>query len=98
MTLTMSLVGFDHINRIWLTVMIESSLKAVATLILAGLLVKALRRRPASIRHLVWSLAITCAVTLPALSLMIPAWQVGALSKFGISLPFAVWPSELRPT
>jgi beta-lactamase regulating signal transducer with metallopeptidase domain len=98
MALIAQFLWLDHYNMFWLAMLIESSLKALAILVLASLLAKALGRRSASLRHLVWSLAIACALALPALLMVIPTWQVNSLSQFGISLQFPSPPQELPLT
>ena len=50
--------------------------KASVVLAIAGALVFLLRRRSASARHLVWSLAFAGVVALPALARALPTWRV----------------------
>jgi carboxyl-terminal processing protease len=51
-------------------------LKGTALLIAAWLLTLALRRASASVRHLVWALALVGLLLLPGLSLIAPAWPL----------------------
>ncbi len=53
-----------------------SVLKSTLLLIVAGLAMRLLSRASASVRHLVCSMALTCAIVIPVLALAIPAWRV----------------------
>jgi beta-lactamase regulating signal transducer with metallopeptidase domain len=55
-------------------------LKSSALFVLASGLAAALRRASASLRHLVWVLALGAALALPALSQTLPAWRLEALA------------------
>ena len=71
----------------WLTILLDASVKGVIVLALAGALSVALRRASAASRNLVWSLALVSLIGLPALSAVLPSWQVPIL-------PHQVPPSE----
>ena len=57
-------------------------LVARATLLLAAAALAAalMRRRPAAARHLVWGLAMVSLLALPALSLVLPHWELAFVS------------------
>ena len=55
------------------------SLKATSLILMAWLLSAALRRQPAALRHLVWTVAILSALVLPVLASLLPAWHSTAL-------------------
>ncbi|MBI3982060.1 MAG: M56 family metallopeptidase [Gemmatimonadetes bacterium] len=54
---------------------LDWALKASLLLGAAGVLTAALRNRPASLRHLVWTFALAGALLVPPLSLLVPAWR-----------------------
>jgi beta-lactamase regulating signal transducer with metallopeptidase domain len=66
----------------WLAVLLHVSAKAALVLVTAAAVCFALRRASASLRHLVWTLAIVCILCLPLLSMVLPTWQVGGLPRF----------------
>jgi beta-lactamase regulating signal transducer with metallopeptidase domain len=65
----------------WLTILLDASVKGVIVLALAGALSIALRRASAASRHLVWSLALASLIGLPVLSALLPSWQVPILPR-----------------
>ena len=58
------------------SILLDSMVKSLALLLLAGLLVLIMRRASASLRHLVWVLAMGGMLVLPFLSVVLPAWQI----------------------
>jgi hypothetical protein len=66
---------------IWLTILLDASVKGVIVLTVAGVLSVALRRASAAARHLVWSLALVSLIGLPTLSAVLPSWQVPILPR-----------------
>ncbi len=56
-------------------------LKVTLILALAGVVAFGLRRAAASLRHLVWSLALGASLVLPALALILPGWNVPGLER-----------------
>jgi len=65
----------------WLTVLLDASVKGLIVLTIAGALSVALRRASAASRHLVWSLALISLIGLPVLSAVLPSWQVPILPR-----------------
>ena len=59
-----------------LPLLMDSALKGVALLTLAGLLSLVLRKASAAARHLVWLIALGALLALPMLSAMLPGWRV----------------------
>ena len=56
--------------------LVDSSIKGTALLVLAAIAAMVLRRDSAATRHLVWLLAIVALLVLPVLSAMLPQWRV----------------------
>ncbi len=61
------------------TMLAEAALKSTLLLLVAGLVVAALRRRSPAVRHLVWTGALAGALLLPLLGVLAPRWSVGLL-------------------
>ena len=61
------------------TFLAATSIKLTLLLTLAALLVVALRRRSAALRHQVWATAVLASLLLPPLILLLPAWHSSAL-------------------
>lgn len=70
-----------------LTLLLDAGLKATLVLGLAGLAALALRRSSAAARHLVWTLGLAGALTLPALSALVPTWKLPLLPAAEWLLP-----------
>ena len=66
----------------WLTVVLNVFLKGTVVLMAAALLGLVLQRASASVRYLVWSLALGTLIALPLLPPLLPAWQVDLGSDF----------------
>jgi beta-lactamase regulating signal transducer with metallopeptidase domain len=62
-------------------VLLDATVKGVLVLALAAGVSRILSRGPASVRHLVWSLALCAVLVLPALTLLVPSWSVPGLSR-----------------
>jgi len=60
----------------WLSFLGQVSARAAVVLGVPAGVCWALRRASAALRHLVWTLAIICALCLPVLSIVLPAWRV----------------------
>lgn len=59
--------------------LVESAFRSTALIAIAALVALALRRAPASMRHLVWTLALLGCVAMPLASRVVPAWSVPGL-------------------
>lgn len=59
--------------------LLESAIRSTALIAVAALVVLALRRAPASMRHLVWTLALLGCVAMPLASRVVPGWSVPGL-------------------
>jgi len=59
--------------------LIACSVKATILLIFAWIAASAARRRSAAFRHLVWAVGILGSLTLPLVTLLVPAWHSAAL-------------------
>ncbi|MFH1744360.1 MAG: M56 family metallopeptidase, partial [bacterium] len=63
----------------WLRVLVDISVKGTAVLLVACVLSLALRRASAASRHLVWGVAMAGVLCLPALSMILPGWQISIM-------------------
>jgi HEAT repeat protein/beta-lactamase regulating signal transducer with metallopeptidase domain len=61
-----------------MTLLLDAAIKCTLYLAFLFLLSSALRRKPAAVRHLLWSLGLIGALLLPALSAGLP-WRIGIL-------------------
>ena len=59
-----------------LPLLLDSTLKGAALLLLAAISVVMLRKASAATRHLVWLFAVSALLVLPALSALLPGWAV----------------------
>ena len=71
-------LGNDAWSRA-LVLLVDAGVKGMILLALAGLVVLAIRRASASARHLVWTLALAGLLLSPAVSLVMPMWQLPIL-------------------
>lgn len=65
----------------------DPALKSAAILLLAAIGAGAFCRAAAAWRHLVWCLSVVCLLLLPALSLVLPRWQVAWLPRWAAESP-----------
>jgi beta-lactamase regulating signal transducer with metallopeptidase domain len=80
----------------WLMLFLDMALKGLVILVMAGAVARALRKSAASVRHLVWSLAVAGLLTVPLLRFMIPNWHVAILPPLsGLSTAIAGQPIEV---
>ena len=83
----------------WLTgpaaLIVDTLIKVTLVFGLAAMATLALGKASAAARHLVWALALSCALILPVLSVALPRWQlpVVTLKTAAVELPAAVEPS-----
>ena len=61
---------------VWLAALLDSTFKGLALCLAAGVAALLLRRSSSAARHLVWRLAFTGLLALPALATLLPAWRV----------------------
>jgi beta-lactamase regulating signal transducer with metallopeptidase domain/HEAT repeat protein len=66
-------------NHPALLIMLDAALKGLAVLGVAAAVTLLMRRASAAARHLVWLLALGALLVLPAMSILLPAWQVPIL-------------------
>jgi beta-lactamase regulating signal transducer with metallopeptidase domain len=81
-----------------LSLLIEGALKATLLFGAAGLVAFALRGATASLRHLIWSCSLVGMLAVPALSLVVPRWQLGIIAAPGeaaVRPPLDLTPSKL---
>jgi beta-lactamase regulating signal transducer with metallopeptidase domain len=71
-----------------LALLVDTTIKGTFVLLAAALVVSALRKSTASVRHLVWLLSLSVLLALPALPLVVPAiglpWQSTAIAPRAI--------------
>jgi len=65
----------------WLVVIAEATLKGTILLVCAAALTFALRNARASVRHLVWSLALVAMMSVPLLSFVMPQWSLPLIPR-----------------
>jgi beta-lactamase regulating signal transducer with metallopeptidase domain len=74
-------MSFLSNSEVSLAFLAACSLKATFLIVIAWFLSTALRRQPAALRHLVWTVAILSALVLPLLASLLPAWHSAALGN-----------------
>lgn len=72
---------------------VDSVIKSVVILTLAGVIAAVLRRTSAASRHMVWGLAVASLLVLPILSAFVPSWRAPVLPHL---LTSAVPPASLQ--
>ena len=72
-----TLGDFDPMTRL----VFGAATKGAVVFTAAGALTLAMRRRTPAARHLVWSLAVVTALGLPALSALLPSWELHLPAK-----------------
>jgi beta-lactamase regulating signal transducer with metallopeptidase domain len=66
----------------------SAAIKATAILALAALLARLLHRRPAALRHLVWTAGLGSTVAVLVLPVVLPAWHVMPVPSVSVDLGF----------
>lgn len=68
--------SFQAMTSSILPILADSAVKGVLILALAWFAAWRMRRSPASIRHMVWFVALSSLVAMPVLGRVLPAWQI----------------------
>lgn len=85
-----------ELSTAWAEAVLSASLKGLVLLLLAGVIVLALRQASAATRHAFWSMALAGLLLLPVFALILPAWRVSLLPSLSPARPvhgFAATPS-----
>jgi beta-lactamase regulating signal transducer with metallopeptidase domain len=73
-----------------LGILTDAFVKSTVILVLAAIVTLLLRRSPASLRHLVWTLACGGVLILPLASALLPHWRVAGWPRLGVPVAFEV--------
>src|SRR2546425_510959 len=71
-----------------LAILADAFVKATVLLLLAALVTVCQRRSPASLRHLVWTLACGGVLALPLASALLPNWRVAGWPRLAVPVAF----------
>src|SRR5882762_218033 len=71
-----------------IAILADAFVKATVLLLLAAIVTLCLRRSPASLRHLVWSLACGGVLALPLASALLPNWRVAGWPRLDVPVAF----------
>src|SRR5882762_9937572 len=71
-----------------IAILADAFVKATVLLLLAAIVTLCLRRSPASLRHLVWSLACGGVLALPLASALLPDWRVAGWPRLDVPVAF----------
>ncbi len=71
-----------------IAILADAFVKATVLLVLAAIVTLCLRRSPASLRHLVWSLACGGVLALPLASALLPNWRVAGWPRLDVPVAF----------
>jgi len=75
-----------------IAILADAFVKATVLLLLAAIVTLCLRRSPASLRHLVWSLACGGVLALPLASALLPNWRVAGWPRLDVPVAFDAAP------
>jgi len=76
----------------WVAFLLDSTIKSSVVLLIAFGVTFALRKRSASLLHLVWSIALTAAIALPFFTLALPQWHsTSTISTMTLLTPPSEW-------
>src|SRR3977135_1132207 len=71
-----------------IAILADAFVKATVLLVLAALVTVFLRRSPASLRHLVWTLACGGVLALPLASALLPNWSLAGWPRLDVPVAF----------
>ncbi len=71
-----------------IAILADAFVKATVLLVLAAVVTVFLRRSPASLRHLVWTLACGGVLALPLASALLPNWRLAAWPRLDVPVAF----------
>ncbi len=71
-----------------IAILADAFVKATVLLVLAAVVTVFLRRSPASLRHLVWTLAFGGVLALPLASALLPNWRLAAWPRLDVPVAF----------
>src|SRR4051812_1541705 len=71
-----------------IAILADAFVKSTVILLLAGVVTVCLRRAPASLRHLVWTLACGGVLALPLVSALLPNWRVAGWPRLDVPVAF----------
>ncbi len=71
-----------------IAILADAFFKATVLLLLAAVVTVFLRRSPASLRHLVWTLACGGVLALPLASALLPNWRLAAWPRLDVPVAF----------
>jgi len=71
-----------------IAILADAVVKATVLLVLAAVVTVFLRRSPASLRHLVWTLACGGVLALPLASALLPNWRLAAWPRLDVPVAF----------
>src|SRR6267378_7084610 len=71
-----------------IAILADAFVKATVLLVLAAVVTVFLRRSPASLRHLVWTLACGGVLALPLASALLPSWSLAGWPRLNVPVVF----------
>src|SRR5216110_3094036 len=71
-----------------IAILADAFVKVTVLLVLAAIVTLCLRRSPAALRHLVWSLACGGVLALPLASALLPDWRVAGWPRLDVPVAF----------
>ena len=71
-----------------IAILADALIKSTVILVLAAIITVLLRRAPASMRHLVWTLACGGVLALPVASVLLPSWRVAGWPRLDAPAAF----------
>lgn len=80
-----------------IAILADAFVKATVLLVLAALVTVFLRRSPASLRHLVWTLTLGGVLALPLASTLLPNWKLAVWPRLDVPVAFDVEQMAGRP-